>query len=1230
MINRPPFILAFAADQQGCGYHRIMLPLASLVEAGVADARIDMPLWPDEVVAACAPDVIVWQRQVEDNQIETMTRWRKLLPKTLFVYELDDYLAEIPAFSFHASFMPRDVTSRVARGLAVCDRITTTTQPLADWLRTLAPEHAQINVVANGLPVSRLHERPVRSMGKLRIGFAGGISHAGDLELLRTAMETIGDAVTWVFFGLAIKNPPVNIEFHDGVPVALYLDKMVSLDLDLVLAPLEDNVFNRCKSNLRLIEAAAVGAAVIAQDLEPYQLCKPPVFAHVKTPLDWALAIDKFINASKYERQRSVDALRSWVGRNFTLERLLPARMEAWLPDVSVAWRPATALPSRSHRLIVASTDAALPFLTSMLTVTNGLEQACRIALDRGADLLWLRPATTFDAAGLGQLRQILRDRADVASTVPLSNDGPNGFPQLDPWLSMPPGTAATLAKLTADLFGKRTLNINTASGPVILLACRALATLGLPDVAGCSGNEEQALMEWGLRATVRGWKHVQAIGTYAGSTTIPEQPTPTAVMRLQARGLGEYLSNAPADSKLTEDERAQLELRMLRMQWGGPRPGSMGFANDYAAWSQLRAVQSFAKTYNPRLQQAERVLVRSFGAEKDWPDDSYIIFVDDTVTLQDAVFWFEKTLDEFTMRTPMVLYADNETVTNGKKAPEFKPDFDPTLFLAQDYVSSVCAVQAGLLSEVPANRIELFRVLLYIWDNYGSKAFHHVPKILGAVQVESKPETIALETVERQLVIERMLGDQVTVKASRHIIGCLTVTRNTQLTPLVSIIVPTLGSGRLIQPCVATILQHTDYANYEIIVVQNGTQRKDPDLSAEALSDPRVFVVHYDGDFNWARINNWAIREHARGSYIVTMNDDVCVGTDRWLDMLLGHAVLPDVGVVGAKLVHPMGVVQHVGVVCHNGVAGHMHKGTSAGQAGHLGRILLAHEASAVTGACMLFSRTNFEAVNGFDTSWPTNYNDTVFCLEQRKRHRCVVVETSAELLHPEASSRVESTTPEGMVALKLDNARLAKNYPDSDPYWNPNMVMGLEERGRMIRGLNADSLSWEDFTVHPDSRRVLLINDAPGEHGCVLEVLRGGGIPFMADLSGFLLRLTAPGAINVTPWDIRNADKIAKSLKMLGIDSIVLRSLVGASGAAPPVEALRVLNEARLGIPVAIQPSDLANIAPWLVEDGRQNEMELFGFVDMDAWKAAYASAIPVPRGGFETEFTKHAGES
>lgn len=1204
--DRPPFILAFAADSQGCSYHRILIPLAALVEAGAADGRVDMALWPDEFVKACAPDVIIWQRQVEDAQIETMRRWREALPHALFVYELDDYLAEIPKASFHRSFMPPDIEARVRKALAYCDRVTTTTEPLAQWLRGLGGR--DVRVVPNGMPAARLRERQARPAGqKLRIGFAGGMSHAGDLEMLRPAMTEIGEDVTWVFMGTAPENPPCRIEFHEGVPVSVYLDGMMALDLDAVVAPLEDNPFNSCKSNLRLIEAGAMGACVIAQDVPAYRLNHPPAFAWPKNPAEWTNAIRHFMQAKQAERQREADALRAWVGRHYTLEKLMPARLAAWLPEER--WKPRPAHDTTPD-FVVASVDpetpTRMPFLRKGHVVTDGLEEACCKAISLGIDVLWMRPASSLSESGWKSMRDAAAQAPSIASVLPLSSDGPNSFPVLNQW-SPVPGEAISLLDETAwSMFKGRRLLAPSCSGPIVLLARHALGMLGVPDVKGCGGNEEQAILEWGTRAANRKWQHVQVADAYGASAAQPEQPSQQALIRLQARGFSGVLQQ-PAES-LTAEERERLEVALLREQWGGPQIGSGGFGTDYETWLALRRAQVDGAI--PPV--VSRVRAVAYG-EPIPADAEWVVFVDEAMTLHSkaaAMLAAEADKDG----DAAVIYADHESVlADGRRMPEFKIGFDRELFLAQDYVTPVCALRVTEISgDPPADRIALYQILLRIAFDRGAAAFRHVPHVLGSLKGSSSPEQMALDALGRQMVIQETLGSLVEIKAHKGLLGCLSVTYPWSMyyvntPPLVSIVVPTLGSGRLIQPCVATILQHTRYPNYEIVVVQNG-DRAEPELTEETRSDSRVRVVRYDDPekrgFNWSRINNVAIREHCKGSLIVTLNDDVCVSTKWWLDNMVGMAMQERVGVVGARLVHPMGYVQHIGVFCHNGIPGHMHRGTANGAGGHLGRALLTHEASAATGACMLFFRDTFDEVGGFDEAFEHNYGDTVFCLEARRKGFRVVIEMSAELMHPEAASRPSADSPEGARRLIDETTRFSKEYPEPDPFWAPNLALHMPRIG-YVHGANCDALAWTPFRPQAKSRRVLLVNDIPGLKGVSLKAMEEGYVPFLADLSGFRLRLLSPNAINMRPWDVRRPEAMALALKALGIDVVVLRSLIGSEGAAPPVEALRCL--ASLGIPVDVKP-----IEDWMVrpDSSAPPDSDGFGYVDKQAWREALAS--------------------
>ena len=548
--ERPPFILVFAGDAQGCGFHRCVMPLMSLVMSGAAEGRIDLTPWPIEMIRSIAPDVIVVQRWMEPAHLDLLRTIREKLPNVLLVYELDDYLGEIPAASFHAGFMPPNLTEKIAAAAALCDRVTTTTEPLAEWFRGDL-DCPDVRVIGNAVPAQAVRPRAPREVGKpLRIGFAGGISHAGDLELIRPAMTAIGDAVEWVFFGMQPKNPPVRVEFHPGMLPSDYQTKLLSLDLDLVLAPLEDNRFNLCKSNLRLIEAGMIGACAIAQNLAPYTDDSPPVFAYATTAEDWTAAIWDFVEASPAERQASADRLQQWVTGRHTLESRLTTRIDGWLRKDDVkAWKPEQ-VHTRVEDTVLALEGSEVPprFLRNTER-KNTLLAACRVAGSLGADVLWLRAGTTLDESGWHALRGSLMQGDHIAAAVPLASDGPNAFPRDGHWTPMSTDLAVTTAVSLRNTLPGRRLAIAAPSGPCILLSARALAAIGMPDPDGCDGNEEQALMEWGLRAAMRGWRTMQAVDAFAASSSTPTPPTHHSAQRLQLRGYGQALGQLPIEN---------------------------------------------------------------------------------------------------------------------------------------------------------------------------------------------------------------------------------------------------------------------------------------------------------------------------------------------------------------------------------------------------------------------------------------------------------------------------------------------------------------------------------------------------------------------------------------------------------------------------------------------------------------------------------------------------------
>src|SRR5690606_29608937 len=117
------------------------------------------------------------------------------------VYELDDYLPDLPVQSAHRQEMQRDVLKALRQGLKYVDRFVVSTEPLAE---ALAGMHPDIRVVENRLPLpwwGALTPSRRRS-ARPRVGWAGGVGHAGDLALLVDVVRALAQEVEWVFFGM--------------------------------------------------------------------------------------------------------------------------------------------------------------------------------------------------------------------------------------------------------------------------------------------------------------------------------------------------------------------------------------------------------------------------------------------------------------------------------------------------------------------------------------------------------------------------------------------------------------------------------------------------------------------------------------------------------------------------------------------------------------------------------------------------------------------------------------------------------------------------------------------------------------------------------------------------------------------------------------------------------------------------------------------------------------------
>ncbi|MFO3722501.1 glycosyltransferase [Pseudomonas sp. HLMP] len=320
-----PSVLALPVNTTAIGHYRVIQPFNELEKAGWIQGRLSYSTPGLVELERMQPEFIVFQCRYSESSLNDMARTRRY-SNARRIYEIDDYVIDVPSKNDHGRNMPGNMREMVAQCIAQCDRVVVTTETLADALSSM---HHDIRIVPNmlsaqlwtGLASQR------QTSPRPRVGWAGGTSHRGDLELLFDVVRMLADEVDWVFFGMCPDRlRPYVKEFHRSVPLARYPQKLASLNLDLALAPLEQNLFNDCKSNLRLLEYGACGFPVICTDTRAYAGYLPCTRVRENTTDQWLDAIRMHL-ADPGASYRQGDALREVVLRDYVL---MPGNLQQW------------------------------------------------------------------------------------------------------------------------------------------------------------------------------------------------------------------------------------------------------------------------------------------------------------------------------------------------------------------------------------------------------------------------------------------------------------------------------------------------------------------------------------------------------------------------------------------------------------------------------------------------------------------------------------------------------------------------------------------------------------------------------------------------------------------------------------------------------------------------------------------------------------------------------------
>ncbi len=210
-----------------------------------------------------------------------------------------------------------------------------------------------------------------------------------------------------------------------------------------------------------------------------------------------------------------------------------------------------------------------------------------------------------------------------------------------------------------------------------------------------------------------------------------------------------------------------------------------------------------------------------------------------------------------------------------------------------------------------------------------------------------------------------------------------------------------------------------------------------------------RVKIYQDNRAFNYSILNNNALK-YTKGDVIALLNNDIEVISADWLEEMVSHAIRPEVGAVGAKLLYPNGKVQHVGVIIGiGGVAGHGQKFIDDDDVGYCYRAAVTHNVSAITAACLVVRKDIYIQVGGLEEELAVAFNDIDFCLKIRDAGYRNVFTPNAKLYHHESISRgYDDTSVKHQLFLKeFDYMQKKWDYKlKNDPAYNKNITLEFE----------------------------------------------------------------------------------------------------------------------------------------------------------------------------------------
>jgi O-antigen biosynthesis protein len=352
--------------------------------------------------------------------------------------------------------------------------------------------------------------------------------------------------------------------------------------------------------------------------------------------------------------------------------------------------------------------------------------------------------------------------------------------------------------------------------------------------------------------------------------------------------------------------------------------------------------------------------------------------------------------LADYSQRFPswQVIYADEDRIGPGgeRHDPRFKPDFNLDLLRSTPYVGPFVAIRRKPLVRIGGYRAcgeaTVYDLVFRAVETLGESSIGHVAKVLfhrsdrfRRVRDEAFEGELCRKIVEGHLA---RIGVPATVRPG-SLPGTQDIEYGFEGSPKVSVVVPVKHGANLLRACIDSLLSITSYPDFEVLVVDDGSTEGAAleYLSHVAARHGRVRIVRYDGPYSFSAICNFAA-ERIAGDLILFVSSDTQVLHDDWMTRMVGHAIRPEVGAVGARLADRNGTIQHAGTVLGMmGTVGTVGIGAPIEDPGYMGRLQVVQSYSAVSGRCLMIRKALYQEMGGFDEKdFEVHFSDVDLCL--------------------------------------------------------------------------------------------------------------------------------------------------------------------------------------------------------------------------------------------------------